>query len=414
MRGLVWTATLAVGLCWLANANGQEQAAGDQKLRPAGEPLRVNNVPPDLMKILKDWEVSSSKIKKLEGKHRRWEYDYVFKVLKRNTGVFYYEAPDKGRIDLEPVPNPDPPKGVKNPPPPMEKDKKHWLTGKEMDFELSPGPAERWYCNGQLITQVDDQSKTATQMVIPPQAQGEHISDGPLPFLFGMPAAKAIQRYDMKLINEDKKTNKAWIEARPRWQTDRSNYQLATIILDLKTFLPDAVRLIDPAGTKETAFKFGELEVNSKSITKLFRGDPFKFSDRNYKIVTKAPIDERAEQANGVGQDRKVTPASATKPATKSTGNGSTKPASNAAGTKAAPKAAATPRVPSVVGLDGKKAKEILVQLGYVVVGEWGSEANRDEEIRRVERQEPDAKTALAPGETVTLWLYKKPSDPAK
>jgi TIGR03009 family protein len=412
MRGLVWTATLAAGLCWLANAIAQERADDDKKLRPAPAPLRVENVPPDLMKILKDWEQSSAKIKKLEGKHRRWEYDYVFKVLKRNTGVFYYEAPDKGRIDLEPVPNPEPPKGVKAPPPPLEKDKKHWLTGKELDFELSPGPAERWYCNGQLITQVDDQSKTATQMVIPPQAQGEHISDGPLPFLFGMPAAKAIQRYDMKLINEDKKNSKAWIEARPRWPNDRANYQRATIILDLKTYLPDAVQLIDPAGTKETAFKFGELEVNSKSLTKLFRGDPFKFSDRGYKIVTKAPIDERAEQPDAIGGQGKVTPAGTTRPATKSASENSAKPATTPATPKAKPAAAAPLRVPSVVGLDWKRAKEILETQGYKVSLRRGSTANLDEELNHIERQQPDSKANLAEGGTVVLWVFIAPEKP--
>ena len=412
MRGLVWTAALAVGLCWLANAIAQERLAVDQKLRPAENMLRVENVPPDLMKILKDWELSSAKIKKLEGKHRRWEYDCVFTVLKRNTGVFYYESPDKGRIDLEPVPNPDPPKNVKNPPPPLEKDKKHWLTGKEMDFELSSGPAERWYCTGQLITQVDDQSKTATQMVIPPQAQGEHISDGPLPFLFGMPAAKAIQRFDMKLINEDKKNFKAWIEARPRRDVDRANYQRATIILDLKTFLPDAVQLIDPAGTKETAFKFGELEVNSKSLTKLFRGDPFKFSDRGYKIVTKAPIDERAEQPEAIGGNNKVTPASATRPATKPATENSVKPAATPANSKTKPAASAKPRVPSVVGLDWKKAREILEASGYEVSLKRGSEANREVEVHRIERQQPAPSANLAKGETVTLWLFIEAMEP--
>jgi TIGR03009 family protein len=411
MRGLVWAAALAAGLCGLANAIAQERLVDDKKLRPAGEPLRVNNVPPDLMKILKDWEASSSKIKKLEGTHRRWEYDYVFKVVKRNTGVFYYEAPDKGRIDLEPVPNPDPPKNVKNPPPPMEKGKKHWLTGKEMDFDLSPGPAERWFCNGQLITQVDDQSKTATQIVIPPQAQGEHISDGPLPFLFGMPAAKAIQRYDMKLIEDGKKDGKAWIEARPRWQADRANYQLATIILDLKTFLPVAVRLIDPAGTKETAFKFGELEVNSRSITKLFRGDPFKFSERGYKIVAKAPVDERAEQPNPIGGNGKVTPAGGTRPATKSAGSTASTPTSPPANSKVKPAAATSPQVPSVVGLEWKKAKEILEARGYKVSLKRGSEANRDEELNRIERQKPESKADLAKGETVTLWVFIAPEE---
>lgn len=230
-----------------------------------------------------------------------------------------------------------------------------------------------------------------------------------------MPAAKAIQRYDMKLISEDKKTAKAWIEARPRWQSDRANYQLATIILDLKTFLPDAVRLIDPAGTKETAFKFGELEVNSKGLAqKLFKGDPFKFSDRGYKIVNKAPIDERAEQLDPPGGNGKVTPAGATQPANKTAPKSSTKtlpdPAPATSKTKAA--AAPSPRVPSVVGLEWKKARQILETLGYKVSLQKGSEANRDEEVHRIERQQPDPKANLAEGETVTLWLFIAPPEP--
>ena len=126
-------------------------------------------------------------------------------------------------------------------------------------------------------------------------------------------------------------------------------------------------------------------------------------TNRGYRIVTKAANDERAEQLEGNG---KVTPAGATKPAA----NGA--PKTTAIGAK--PAAKVTPRVPSVIGLDGKQAKEILEKLGYEVKGQWGSEANRDEELRRVERQDPDAKSILAPGETVTIWLFKKPAAAAE
>ena len=68
--------------------------------------------------------------------------------------------------------------------------------------------------------------------------------------------------------------------------------------------------------------------------------------------------------------------------------------------------------MPSVIGLDKAKAKEILEELGYEVIGKWGSLADREEQISRVERQEPDAKTTLPPGEAVTIWIFKKP--PAK
>lgn len=420
-------ASLAVGLSGLADAAAQNQnsgtrptttksstpkksiqpvaaeepAAGSKLLRPGPQPMRVKNVSPELMKLLEDWEVSSAKIKKLEGEHRRWEYDYVFNVVKHNTGKFYYESPDKGRIDL--TPDTDKKKiGVVEP-------RKHWETGQLMEFKGIAGPAERWYCDGQLVTQVDVQQKQATRMVLPKQTQGVNIIDGPLPFLFGMPAQKAIQRYDLDLKNLNAKTGKATIRATPLWPADAANYQLAEIILDTKTFLPSAVRLIDPAGTKETVFVFGEMEKNSKSILKDWLGkSPFKFDDRSYKIVTKTADEERAEQLDT--PNGKVIQASGVRPPAKPTseGTGKTAPAN---GAKSKVSTLPPDTIPSVIGMDHTKAREILETLGYKVSLVEGSPANREEQIFRVQRQQPDAKTRLAEGETVKLWLYIKPKE---
>ncbi|HUG18784.1 MAG TPA: hypothetical protein VMM56_07380, partial [Planctomycetaceae bacterium] len=60
-------------------------------------------VDPQLEKILKDWENKTKGITKLSGTHRRFVYDFVFEVEKRADGKFYYESPDKGRIDIEVV-----------------------------------------------------------------------------------------------------------------------------------------------------------------------------------------------------------------------------------------------------------------------------------------------------------------------
>lgn len=423
MRGLVWMTALAVGLSWLADATAQnknsgtrsttsktsppqksilpvgaeEPAADDRPLRPAPQPMRVKNVSPELMKLLKDWEVSSAKVKKLEGEHRRWEYDYVFNIVKHNTGKFYYESPDKGRIDL----TPDKKKiGA-------VEARKHWENGQLVEFKGVAGPAERWYCDSQLVTQVDEQQKQATRMVLPKQMQGANIIDGPLPFLFGMPAAKAVQRYDLELKNQNTTTGKATIKATPLWPTDTANYQLAEIILDTKTFLPDAVRLIDPAGTKETVFVFGKLEKNSRSLLpEWLGGNPFKFEDRSYKIVNKVMDEERAEQPESNGG--KVTPASGVRSPAKPTSDETAKTAP-ANATKSKLSTLPPDTVPSVIGMSHDKAKEILQTLGYKVSLERGSPANRDEQVYRVERQQPDAKTKLAEGETVKLWLYTKP-----
>lgn len=415
---ICWAVAAAVSLSWFGIANAQQsdsrlrpttagEKLGGQKLtRPAGDPMRVDVPPEELLTLLKKWEAESAKVRRLQGEHLRWEYDYTFNIVKRNSGVFYYEQPDKGRIDLKPTEV----NGVET--------KKHWQSRQTVQFKVQSGAAERWYCDGQLVTQIDDQQKTATRMVIPPQNQGEHIIDGPLPFLFGMPADKALRRYRMEIIGWEKddsdKPIKVTLQVEPKLRSDAANYQLATIILDLRTYLPAAVRMIDPAGTKETVYSFLALKVNAKAgILPAFLGggekDPFKPNLKDLKVVVKAPIDERAEQTDGLNGGTKVVPASGSGPAMKS-------PTINQPPRVAKPDSAkASPKVPSVVGLGGANAKTILEEQGYKVVGKWGALADREEQVRCVEQQEPDAKTALPQGETVTIWLFKKrPTDAVK
>jgi TIGR03009 family protein len=370
---------------------GDNRNDANKPLRPAGEPLRVQNIPPELRKLLQDWEVASAKIKKLNGLHRRWEYDYVFNVSKHSTGKFYYESPDKGRIDLAP----DDTKAGQT------ETRVHWETGKPVQFKIQAGPAERWYCDGRWITQVDDQQKQATRMQLPPQNQGENIIDGPLPFLFGMPAEKAVQRYNLTL-KQPMANGTAILRAIPLWAADAANYQLAEIILDTVEFVPKAVRLIDPAGTKETVFTFGKVEKNKAQ--NWFSRDPFKFEDRGYKVVNKLPIDERVQHLNGANAPRgPVTPAGASRPANPTAASGSEPDAITSLPKEDDADAA---RVPSVIGLEWKQAKTILETLGYKVSLKRGSVANRDAEVHRVERQQPLAKALLPAGETVTLWLF--------
>lgn len=429
MRGLVWiAAALAVGLSVperivaqsqnlgarpaatkqapskpaaksiLPQDEAEESVADNKPLRPAPQPMRVKNVPPQLKKLLEDWEVSSAKIKKLEGEHRRWEYDYVFNVVKHNTGKFYYEAPDKGRIDL----TPDKAKAG------TPETRRHWENGQQVKFNSEPGPAERWYCDSQMVTQVDVNQKQATRMMLPKQIQGANIIDGPLPFLFGMPADKAVQRYDLELKKLDTEKGKATIRATPLWPSDAANYQLAEINLDTKTFLPDAVRLIDPAGTKETVFVFGAMEKNSRNLLPSWLSkNPFKFEDRSYQIVIKNMDDERAEQPER--PNSKIIQAGGVRPASKPAIENSEN-ATPTNGPKSKLSTLPPGTVPSVVGLDHNKAKEILATLGFKVSLKMGSPANNDEQIYRVEKQQPDARTKLAEGEKVTLWLFIKPS----
>ena len=392
---------------------------GEKIARPDAEELRVEKPNEELLKLLNKWEVESAKVKKLQGEHLRWEYDYTFNVVKRNKGEFYYEQPDKGRIDLSPV-KIEMVKDQSGKPAPPTDTKKHWKTGQPVKFTVQSGTGERWYCDGQIVTQVDEKEKTATQLVIPPQNQGEHIIDGPLPFLFGMPADKALRRYRMEIVNwgkdESGKPISVTLQVHPKLRNDAANYQLATVILDLKTYLPIAVRMIDPAGTKETTYSFQALKANARAgILPTFLGlgekDPFKPNLKGLKLIANGAPNERAAG----DPERKITQISGTTPAKPPA---KTDPA--ARGPAVAPKQTveqkpnaeakptAKPTLPSVVGMDYRDAKAALEQRGYVVNLLKGSVAESSEEADQVERQSPDAKSNLPQGSEVKLWVLLK------
>lgn len=262
-------------------------------------------VSPELDALLKQWEVASERIVRLEGEHQRRVYDMVFKVEKLSSGKFYHEVPDKGRIDIETVAVA---KGAKS----TREDKRT-----KQPFDLIGDAREKWICDGKRIVEIDEQNKEANVISIPPRGQGENIMNGPLPFLFGMKAEKAKARYQLSLmsdkVNPETRRRQIRIRAFPRWQSDGQNWDQADIILDHPTFLPLHVRLIDAAKTKETVFSFSKLKVNKrKSI--FFPKDPFHPSLRGYKINTAVPGKNPAKPTINVGPDQQIVPDVSTYP----------------------------------------------------------------------------------------------------
>ena len=86
----------------IRGATGRSAAPQGRVRQVSGTAPKAPPVDPVLDRLLKEWEVASSKIHKIQGEHLRRVYDMVFKVEKVSTGVFYHEVPDKGRIDIEP------------------------------------------------------------------------------------------------------------------------------------------------------------------------------------------------------------------------------------------------------------------------------------------------------------------------
>ncbi|MDX1968137.1 MAG: hypothetical protein SFV23_13260 [Planctomycetaceae bacterium] len=274
---------------------GNAQPAGQP--RPAGEALRVETLDPKLEQILKDWERESAKIKVLQGEHKRSEFNKVFGVEKQSKGMFYFEAPDKGRIDMQGIEVKPGAKSSMVDPVTME------------PYELACGADQGWICTGNEVLVLTPSEKQFEAFPIPPNMQGANIIQSPLPFLFGMKADDAKRRFQLTLRGQNEKAYV--IGAVPRLQMDAQNYSHAMISLDKVTFIPRGVQLIDPAGTLMTKYTFENIQVNParNSVLSALGGwfgrdtDPFHPELRGWKKILPPAIEPASNQVPGKGNN---------------------------------------------------------------------------------------------------------------
>lgn len=238
--------------------------------RPTGQPLRMQRLSPELEQILLDWEKKSATYTRLEGTFQRTTYDSVFQVEFVAQGKYCYQYPDKGSFHQRGVEVPE------NTP------------SKKKGFVLKTGQDERWISDGESIMKIDDKEKQFQKQAIPEEDRGQNIRNAPLPFLFGMKASEAKQRYQFELNEEKTNDQQIWLKVIPMTQQDRSNYRFAEVILDRKTFLPMGVKLWDPTGNKQDVYYFPQANilVNRKSWTNWLTGDdPLKPKLTGYKAA---------------------------------------------------------------------------------------------------------------------------------
>lgn len=289
----------------------KQVSAADDLFPRAG--VAEDEISPELETLLKQWEQKSSQIKILEGKHKRTTYNLVFETEQLASGVFYLETPDKGRIDLV---------GTK----PKNNEKSSRLGKSGHPFRLEEGHGEKWICSGQEVIAVNEEEKSYQVMPLPKDVQGDNIVKSPLPFLFGMKADEAKQRYRMVLKSNTDKG--AMLVIRPRLQIDQQNYSEAWVMLDKTTYLPSAVKLFDPSGNLETVYKFEDVKINRKSLIGTLFGekDPFHPDLRRYKLFVAAEETEQATRAPQGDPRLNLQPPRPGTPAAPKAGQGSVRP----------------------------------------------------------------------------------------
>lgn len=361
--------------------------------RPAPQAMRVRAVDPALMKVLKDWHAKTRTIKKLQGQHERWTYEPVFAVAKCSKGKFYYESPDKGRMDLGPA-DPDELKKMDIDPAQPDVQVTEATTGKT--YTIKQDKPEGWICDGTQILRIDESEKLYEVVPIPPEHRGTNIMDGPLPFLFGLPPEKALAKYNMTL-KKSPPDGTIWLEATPLQRNDASLWQRADVLLDATTYLPIAVKLYDlkERGNQGiTLFSFQNTKVNTINLIGWFPGgDPFKPNLFGYKAV-KGPEAPPLQQ-----------PA---------------KPIQQTGGEKAAPDAAASPKqaaMPSLIGLGHADAIALLQRLGIPkgnIKFQLGPVTDKAELRFHVVSQSPGPNEAITADGVVSVTVYVLEADRQK
>ena len=225
--------------------------------------LAFKPITPEMKAVLADWESHTKDITSLYCPITRIEFDTVFGKETRWMGHVYFDNPDKGRIEWKPADDEF-----------MAKLARTNAQGKP--FKVIAGAESQWICTGKKIYILDVSNKQYDSILIPPQNQGQNITRSPLPFIFGMKAQDAMQRFAMRFgnqhnpdgqlldINGKKKAIVLHIVANPLQNQEAREYSEAEIFLDPQTYLPLHLRMLDPGGNKETRYKFdpAKLKVN--------------------------------------------------------------------------------------------------------------------------------------------------------
>ena len=274
-----------------ASTTGGSRATEGRIARPQAQAMQVSA---ELEAILQRWEQQSSRIQKLSGEHSRFIYRKMDGTELRGRGSFAFAAPDKGMLEIKPS---EVPPGTTNP-------QRVDMNGEPLEVRGDPG--ERWVCDGEQILQFElsVQEKQYSRIEIPPSMRGENIIQGPLPFLFGVSAGELKRRYRMTIGSLNKwspqnPTGTVHVVAYPLRKVDSQSWQKADVLLDGRTFLPTAIRMMDGHDkmADETTYKFDVASMKVNAIRFPWKSDPFRPNLKGWKMIENHVADpERLRQ----------------------------------------------------------------------------------------------------------------------
>jgi TIGR03009 family protein len=110
--------------------------------------------------------------------------------------------------------------------------------------------AEKILCTGTFVYRYLPGQKKIEVYEVPKKKDGGLANDSFLSFFFGMRAADARARYDLKLAKEDKWY--IYVDIRPRRTEDKADFTRARLVLNRDSFLPRQLWFETANGTETT------------------------------------------------------------------------------------------------------------------------------------------------------------------
>ena len=235
----------------------------------------------EIRQLLTDWFTAGSNIEKLSGSFERHVYDNTFQIEKIAIGEFWYEASDKGRLDVLPVKiTPDMIQA-------RERPKVRVRRGKDgMPFSLRSDRAEQWICDGIQVYDIDDEAKEAQVVPLQQLEDSRDFLRSRYWFFFGLPPDQAVERFRTEIV-KDYRPEHELVRLKTMPLRPAADLGSVQIILDTQKFLPTAVQLNDPSGTSQIVYKFKDLEINGAEWSGSMLGrDPFDPNLEGFKVST--------------------------------------------------------------------------------------------------------------------------------
>lgn len=242
--------------------------------------------PLEVEAVLKNWHEKVSQYQGLKGTFVRTTYDNVFQMQKLSKGTFNVNRSGEAAYcwnGYQPG----------NPRLKTGKDGKPYIFQADQD--------EAWYWVNNTIIQVDKSNRTYDRIKIPkdapdnpspwtffgwtfypPSLKQFWVSE---PYLLGMPPEELKKRFQIEIVNQTEE--KVQLNFRPKERRDLANFSEASLILNIKTYLPYALKTIDPPRTKETVHLFSDVE-GIKELERISEPDLTRYESFDNSWTTKS------------------------------------------------------------------------------------------------------------------------------